>query len=402
MNDNRIQDAKRGRGGIVLAFVAAIGLIAYGGYNVYRSRTAPAQKAEERAARPVAVTEVRQMELESWLDLTGEVRPWQEVHVYAKVPGQRIEVLAVDRGQHLKKGDLIALLDRSLIDARMAEARAALAAGQAGVRQVEAELEVLVKDRQRLEALYAQKAVARQQLDHLSAKAQAASESRDLAQAQVKRAEATIRQLSIAVGDHRIEAPIDGVVTARLFDPGNLSDTGRPLIHLAEESRVKIHTFVSEADQPALKIGMPAEVRIDADPERVFRGTISLINPVFDPATRNSDVEIHLDNPEGRFSSGMFARVRLLRERFTATVVDRDALVRLPGTGSDYVFVVRDGRAVQVNVRTGRGDERFVQIDGDLAPGQSVVIEGQGALRDGEPVVIREEQQPAGKEAEAR
>jgi RND family efflux transporter MFP subunit len=402
MNSSQLQEGKKGRGGMVLAVVAVLALIAYAGYNVYRLRTAPAEKREDRSARPVAVTEVKRMALERWLDLTGEVRPWQEVHVYARVPGQKIEVLAVDRGQRLKKGDLIALLDRSLVDARMAEARAALAAGQAGVRQVEAELEVLEKDRRRFEALYAQKAVARQQLDHLSAKAQAASEARDLALAQTARAEATIRQLSIAVADHRIEAPIAGTVTARLFDPGNLSATDRPLIQLANETRVKIHTFVSEADHPALKIGMPAEVRIDADPERVFHGIISLINPVFDPATRNSDVEIHLDNPEGRLASGMFARVRLLRERFEATVVDRDALVRMAGTGSDYVFAVQNGRAAQINVRAGRGDERFVQIQGDLAVGQPVVIEGQGALRDGDRVVIRDAQKPAGKEAEAR
>jgi membrane fusion protein (multidrug efflux system) len=330
------------------------------------------------------------------------VRPWQQVNVYAKVPGQRIDVLAVDRGQHLKKGDLIALLDRSLVDARMAEAKAALAAGRAGVRQVEAELEVLLKDRHRLEALYAQKAVARQQLDHLSAKTRGAIEARDLASANVARAEATLRQLSIAVADHRIEAPIDGVVTARFFDPGNLSDTVRPLIHLADESRVKIHTFVSETDQPALQIGLPAEVCIDADPGRVFEGTISLINPAFDPATRNSDVEIHLDNSEGRFATGMFARVRLLRERIEATVVDRDALVRMPGTGSDFVFAVRDGRAVQINVRTGHGDERFVQVEGDLAAGQPVVIEGQGALRDGDRVVIRAAEDRAGKEDAVR
>jgi len=402
MNPSEIKDAKKGRGGMVLALVAILGLMAYAGSNIYRSRTAPAEKREERAARPVAVTEVRRVALERWLDLTGEVRPWQEVHVYARVPGQKIEVLVADRGQRLKKGDLVALLDRSLIDARMAEARAALAAGQAGVRQVEANLEVLIKDRQRIEALYAQKAVARQQLDHLSAQAQAAAEGRDLALAQVARAEATLRQLSIAVSDHRIEAPIDGTVTARLFDPGNLSDTGRPLIQLADETRVKIHTFVSEADHSALKIGMPAEVRIDADPEQVFHGTISLMVPVFDPATRNSDVEIHLDNPEGRLATGMFARVRLLRERFEATVVDRDALVRMPGTGSDYVFAVQDGRVAQINLRTGRGDERFVEIQADLAVGQPVVIEGQGALRDGDRVVIRDAQKPTVKEAEAR
>ena len=378
------------RFGVVLAALAVVGFLSYSGWNAYRARMRPQASVESRAVRPVTVSAARTMELTRHLELTGEVRPWQEVHVFAKVPGQIIRQLAVQKGDTVTSGQTLARLDEAAIGAKLQEASSALAAAEAGIAQVSANLDVLEKDRQRFEALYQENAVARRQLDHIVAQKAAAEAARRVAQAQAKQARAVIRQLELTLDDHRITAPMDGVVTARFFDPGNLSSTERPLLQLADMSRAKIIAFVTEQDLPTIHNGIVGKVRIDAYPQRSFAGVVSVVNNALSPATRSADIEIHLENREGLLQPGMYARITLVMERVEAVVVERDAVMRMPGTGSDFVFTVENDRAVQINVVTGLSQGRFVQLRKGVTPGMRVVVEGQGSLRHGEPVQVNQ------------
>lgn len=389
MNEEREGHKPARRLGVLLAGLAVVGFLAYSGVNIQRARTRSAPLAEVREVRPVSVSRARTMTLTRRLELTGEVRPWQEVHVFAKVPGQIIRRLTVRKGERVKAGQVLARLDEQAIDARLQEARAALAAAEAGIARAEANRALLEKDRLRFEALLRENAVPRQQVDHLRSRQQEADAARNASRAQAEQARAVIRQLSLTREDHRVRAPLDGVVTARCCDPGNLSSTERPLVQLADDSRVKILAFVTEADLPSIRPGIPAEVRIDAYPERRFSGAVSLVNAALSPATRSADIEIHLDNPEGLLRPGMYARVTLVTGATEAVAVDRDAVLRMPGTGSDYVFTVEDHRAVLVNVVTGLRQGRFVALRQGVAPGTAVVVEGQGALHHGDRVRIR-------------
>ena len=376
------------RMGVVLAVLAVLGFLGYAGFNVQRARTRTVTTAEVGGVHPVTVSAARTGTLTRRLELTGEVRPWREVNVFAKVPGQVIRQVLVQKGDPVKAGQILALLDERTIAARLQEARSALSAAEAGIEQVSANRDVLEKDRLRFEALFEERAVARRQLDHILAQKQAAEAARRVARAQADQARAVIRQLELTLADHRITAPMDALVTARFFDPGNLSSTERPLLLLADTSRAKIVAFVTEQDLPAIHPGLPAAVRIDAHPGRTFEGVVSLVNPALSPASRSADIEIHIDNPDGLLQTGMYARVTLVMGRVAAVVVDRDAVLRMPGTGSDYLFTVEDDRAVQVNVVAGMRQERFVEILRGVVPGARVVVQGQGALRHGDRVRI--------------
>ena len=390
MNGTNGPRSRHKRLGVLIAALAAIGFLAYTGFNLLLADRLTVAARPVSAVHPVRVATVRMMALTERLELTGEVRPWQEVHVFAKVPGQIIRQLTVQKGDQVHTGQILARLDEDTIRARLEEARAALAGARAGIVQVEANLDVLEKDRQRFEALYRQNAIARRQLDHIAAQQEAAAAARTVARAQASRARAVIRQLELAQADHRITTPMDAVVTARYFDPGNLSSTDRPLLQLADTSRAKVITFVSEKDLPRIHPGIAVEVRLDAHPQQIFSGTVSVINTAVSPATRTADIEIHLDNGEGLLQPGMYARLTLVMGQIQAVVVDRDAVVRMPGTGSDYVFTVENGRAVQVNVVTGLSEERFVELTQGVSPGAVVVVDGQGALRHGDRVKIAE------------
>ena len=388
-------EQKKGKTGLVLAALAIAAFGTFAGYNIQKARVpkAESQKTERRA--PVTVARARSVSFDKSLDLTGEIRPWNEAVVLPKIPGQVIQAILVNKGDQVAKGDLVAVLDDESTRARMAEARAGLSAARAGLQQAEAGLRVLEKDRQRLENLYREKAVARQRLDHLEGQVASAREARKMARARIAQAEAVIRQIDIALGDHRVTAPREGTVIARYLDPGVLSSPSQPIVRLADEKRMKIIAFVTEKDSPAIALGMTAEIRVDAYPGRVFTDRVAVVNPAFNPATRSNDIEIHLDNPEGFLRTGMFARVRLHLGKKQVTAVDREALIRTPGTGSDFLFEVVDGRAVLRNVKKGESFDRFVEILHGIAPGAEVVVSGHGTLRDGDALWVA----PAAEEA---
>lgn len=387
MSGNDTGGTRPQRKGIAIAILAVVGFLAFAGFNLYRSRNPAEDRSGVEKIRPVRVSPARRMEMTRRLDLTGEVRPWREVLVFPKVPGQRIESVDVETGDAVAAGQTLVRLDEAAVRARHKEALSALAAAQANIERIDANLAVLERDRERFEALYRQKAVARRQLDHIVAETEAAQAARGGARSQAEQARAVIEQLSLALADHRIEAPMDAVVTGRFFDPGNLSSTDHPLLKLADISRVKVTAFVTEAHLPEVHPGLAATVRIDAHPTLRFDGNVSLVNAALSPATRSADIEVHLDNPDGLLQPGMYARVALELGQQEVVAVERDSLLRLPGTGSDYLFVVADERAVQVNVDTWMHQDRFVAVRG-LEAGTPVVVEGQGSLRHGDRVRV--------------
>jgi RND family efflux transporter MFP subunit len=387
MSGNDTAGTRPRRTGITIAILAVVGFLAFAGFNLYRSRNPAEDRSGIEKIRPVRVSPARRMEITRRLDLTGEVRPWREVLVFPKIPGQRIESVDVETGDAVSAGQTLVRLDEAAVRARLKEARSALAAAQANIERIDANLAVLEKDRERFEALYRQKAVARRQLDHIEAETEAAGAARTAARAQAGQTRAVIEQLSLSLADHRIQAPMDAVVTGRFFDPGNLSSTDHPLLKLADISRVKVTAFVTEAHLPEIHPGLPATVRIDAHPTLRFDGMVSLVNAALSPATRSADIEVHLDNPDGLLQPGMYARVALELGQQEVVAVERDSLLRLPGTGSDYLFVVADERAVQVNVDTWMHQDRFVAVRG-LEAGTPVVVEGQGSLRHGDRVRV--------------
>jgi RND family efflux transporter MFP subunit len=387
MSGNDTAGTRPRRTGITIAILAVVGFLAFAGFNLYRSRNPAEDRSGIEKIRPVRVSPARRMEMTRRLDLTGEVRPWREVLVFPKIPGQRIESVDVETGDAVSAGQTLVRLDEAAVRARLKEARSALAAAQANIERIDANLAVLEKDRERFEALYRQKAVARRQLDHIEAETEAAGAARTAARAQAGQTRAVIEQLSLSLADHRIQAPMDAVVTGRFFDPGNLSSTDHPLLKLADISRVKVTAFVTEAHLPEIHPGLPATVRIDAHPTLRFDGMVSLVNAALSPATRSADIEVHLDNPDGLLQPGMYARVALELGQQEVVAVERDALLRLPGTGSDYVFIVADQRAVQVNLETWMHQDRFVAVRG-LEAGTPVVVEGQGSLRHGDRVRV--------------
>ena len=385
MSANGVEKRRRG---VWWAILAIVGFAAFTGMNIVKKMRTEEVLPAEKAKVPVAVFQAIHQILENRLALIGNIQPAISVSVFSRVSAQIIAAITVEKGDVVKTGDVIATLARDVIDARLAEARAGLAAAQAGRKQALARMALLEKDRQRLAALYAQKAVARQQLDHIEAETTATEQAIRLAEAQEKRAGAVIRQLMVQSDDHTIRAPADGVIAQRHVDPGALTAPGLPIVSIADEAHVKVVFQVTEKDLPRIRPGMPVTIAVDALSDVQLDGRVDLISPTVDPATRSAAVEVHLPNPDGRLAPGMYARVSVLLENRDCLVIPTDGLVRVPGTGERFVYVVEDGHAVQRNVVTGLSEGSLVEIIQGISVGDAVVIRGQGRLLDNTPVQI--------------
>ena len=384
MKSTHARSVSRGVATILVAVLLSTGFTIYN--LIPHGSDAETTSAEEQV--PVTVVPAAMRSLRQVLEQTGDVQPWGMVNIYSKVSGKIIEQILVEQGDTVHQGDPVALLERDLIDAQLAEACAGLAAAEANLGQVEANLKVLAIDRTRMENLLRERAVARQKVDHIQAQYNAMIEQRALARAQIEKSQAVIRQLTVLSTDHTLRAPIDGIVAQRYLDVGNMTAPGVPLFSLVDDRTVKIVTTVAEKDWPAVQKGMAAEVRVDAHPGKVFQGRVALVSPLVDPATRTARVEIHVPNSERRLAGGMFANLRLILGARDALAVPADAIQRLPGTGQPYVYVVADGTAHVRNVVTGMHQGDTVAIESGLTAGERVVVRGQNRLREGRPVIL--------------
>jgi len=327
------------------------------------------------------------------LEQAADIKPWKEVFLISKIKGQRILEIAVERGDRVALGQVLARLDTAACRAKRDEAAARLAEARASRSVAEAQLAVLERDRERFVSLMARQAAPAQKLDHIDAEHRAAQAHLRLAEAQIDAAHALLTSLDISLADHEIRAPMDGVVAVRFVDPGALSSDSDPMFLLTSDRKIRIITSLAEQDYPLARAGQLAEIRVDAFPGESFPGRVEVLSPILDPATRSAELEIVLDNEDLRFRPGMYARVRLVLGTRRVLTVPRQAVNRMPGAGTWYVFTVEEEEARQVNVEVGPMFGVRREIRSGLEPGQEVVIQGAGLLKDGMPVyaVLTEE-----------
>ena len=381
-------------------FLPAIVIAAFVAFAVFNfANTGKADNTVDKKSEavPVTISTAVVKPVVTRLALSGNIKPRQEVFVTPKVPGKIISDIYVDRGDLVKKGQLLSVLEDDAIKLRIDEAKAGLRSAKAAVKQAEARRGVLEKDKARLEYLLSEKAVAKQKVDHIIAEYQAAEQAKTLADEHVIAAEAKIAQLDIIHKDHRIYAPISGYISKRFQDPGTLS-ASRPLFCVTGEEKVKIIAAVTEVIFPKITKEMKVDIKVAAWPEEVFQGKISIISPSINPTTRTGDVEIHLENSDRKLRPGMYAELILYLGEKNALVVPGDALVKFPGTGSRFVYTVEHGRAVQKNIKVGTSQGLFTEIIEGLSEGEKVIVQGQNRINDGTIVLISKNETPGAQE----
>lgn len=216
-----------------------------------------------------------------------------------------------------------------------------------------------------------------------------------MAEAEYEQARAGVDAVRYELSRSTLSAPITGFVVKKHVDVGDWVEPGEAVADVIDLDPVFATGPVSERRIGLLARGLSATVMLDAFPGEVFAGEVARIVPQADTQSRTFPVKIELPNPDGRLKAGMLARVSVkLENERPSTLVPKDAVVR---RGADeVVFVVDNGKATEVKVRTGRRVRGLLEISqGEVEPGQSVVVLGNEALRDGAAVTTANGAGPA-------
>lgn len=185
-------------------------------------------------------------------------------------------------------------------------------------------------------------------------------------------------------------SPINGVVTARNYDNGDMYSGGTPVLVVEQITPVKLLINVSEGFFAQVKKGSPVSVKIDAYGNEEFEGKVSLIYPTIDPNTRTFPVEIQLANREQKVRPGMFARATLNFGVENRVVVPDLAVVKRAGSGDRYVYVYNDGKVSYNKVELGRRMGAEYEVISGVDNNSQVVIAGQTKLADGVEVAVQQ------------
>lgn len=321
------------------------------------------QENSVNGARSVAV-ETIQIEADQFEDrirLTGKVQALEDAIVASESSGRVLSI--VGRGERVRRGDVVIQLDDRMIQAQY---NAAVAGYE------------LAKDTfERLEALYADSIISTQ--DFRSARTQ-----RDQARSQFELAEKQLR-------DTRMEAPFTGRIEDRLIRVGELVNPGQPVLRLVNNDRVKVVAGIPERYSGDIYEGDEAEIGFSSLGYSSRTGSITYAGSVIDPDTRTFEIEIELDNRDGRIKPDMIADLSIRRSVVDNTIViPRTAIIR-DETGV-YVFRSSNNGGVKVAelvpVISGMASGSLIQILSGLEVGDEVVVSGMRTLSIGDELNI--------------
>ncbi len=184
-------------------------------------------------------------------------------------------------------------------------------------------------------------------------------------------------------------SPIDGIITARNYDNGDMYTGSAPVLVVEQISPVKLMINVSEGYFTQVKKGEDVDVKLDVYGDEVFKGKVNLVYPTIDAATRTFPVEIRLDNKDQRVRPGMFARVTVSFGTETNVVVPDLSIVKQAGAGDRYVYVYHDNGTVTYNkVELGKRMGENYELKSGVPNNAKVVIAGQSRLLNGMEVEV--------------
>jgi RND family efflux transporter MFP subunit len=314
----------------------------------------------------------------------------------------------VDRGDRVRAGDVLAVLDIPEMQDEVAQLEARTKQAEAEVRNAEADVRLQELTVGRLQAIRAEEpgATTQQELDLATGRLEAAQASLAAAQARLGVVRADLARLTTLLGYARITAPYDGIITERFVDPGALVTAGTqskptPIVRIVDASRLRAMVDVPETEVAHLEDGKAARLRLDAYPGRIFVGRVSRFSRALDPKTRTMRAEVLIVNKDGTLAPGMFGSISLDLERREDVLTLTPASVHFQ-KDQTYVFVAENGRARRVKVICGADDGNVVEIVSGLAGTEAIIARASAPLADGTPITVAASKSSANKNAAER
>lgn len=326
----------------------------------------PVVRALELSAAEVAVVAPR--ELRDVVRFSGSLVPYDQTVVKSRVAGQLAEV-TVREGEAVTAGQVVARLDLTELNARLTEKQSML-------RAAEADADLANKTRANKAQLFERGIAPKTQIDQAEADF---AYKRSVVAANAAQVDVAKKALS----DATIKAPMSGIVSERIANPGESIPVDGKVLTLVSTARMEVEALVPSTDVARLRLGQAARVGIDGFGERRFAGTIARISPMTVAGARSVPVYVAITDAEPALRGGMFATGEVTVAEKAAAVALPPVAVRKDEAGS-YVLVMRDGglhrQAVQVVQTWARGD--LLEVEG-LTTGDRVVVAPLPGLKPG-------------------
>jgi membrane fusion protein, multidrug efflux system len=303
---------------------------------------------------PVEAAVVDQSTVTDRFEAVGSIEANEEITVVSEIDAL-VTALPFREGSAVAKGDLIAQLD----DSKLA----------ADVRRAEATVEQKKASFDRIKSVVDQKAGAPQDLDD--------------AAADLKRAEADLAYAQANLAKTHIVAPFSGVIGSRRVSPGAFLRAGSAITDLTQFELIKVRFSAPERFYPSLTRGSMVEVSTTAFPDYKLQGTIDVVEPMIDPATRSVNIIAKVQNPEGKFRPGMSANVTaVLNQRERALLIPDEAIFA-EGNQSLVYLIKADSTVTRTPITIGTRMRDVVEVLSGLKPGDHIVKAGHQKLYEG-------------------
>lgn len=366
---------------LVLVAIALVAVLAatLGVVSRMRAKTALRDETRRTAAPTVSVVVPESGAPAREIVLPGNVQAFMEAPIYARTSGY-LKKWHADMGQRVRKGQRLAEIDSPEIEQQLQAARADLANAEANEHLAKATadryLELIKTDSaSRLDLDNA--------VDGLAAKRAAAESAR-----------ANVRRLQQLTAFQKIDAPFDGVITARNTDIGQLIDSGsgggpaRELFRIASTDTLRVFVNVPQTHSRAAAPGLPVDVTFAERAGKRYRGKIARTASSIDPATRTLLVEVDLDNAAGEILPGSFGEVHLQLPAGAATLLLPVSALMFRSEGVRVATVGPGDRTALVTVTLGRDYGTKVEVTSGLSPGARVIDSPPDSLVDGQQVRV--------------
>lgn len=303
----------------------------------------------------VAVTQVSVREVPQEETYTSTIQAYVKNNIAPQTAG-RISRILVDVGDNVKKGQVVAEMD------------------QTQLAQIELQLKNNETEYNRLKELYEVGGLSKSDLDAI-----------EMAYNVSKTQYNNLKENATLV------SPINGVITARNYDAGDMYAMSAPIYTVEQIVPVKLLVGISETDYTKVKKGDSVEITADALPGQTFTGKVRKIYPTVDPATRTFTVEVVIDNNNSALRPGMFARAKVNFGMNNSVVIPDVAVVKQQGSGERFVYVLNEDNTVTYQkVVLGRRMGAEYEVLEGLSDGAKVVTGGMIRLKDGIKVIVNE------------
>ncbi|WP_128911940.1 efflux RND transporter periplasmic adaptor subunit [Granulicella sibirica] len=307
------------------------------------------------------------------ISLPGNAQAYVDTPIYARTDGY-LKSWYFDIGAHVKKGQLLAVIETPELDQQLQVAQAQLKSSQANLNLANITSE-------RYQNLLKTNSISKQETDQAVSDASAK-------EAAVDASSAAVRRLQQLQSFERVYAPFDGIVTVRNTDVGQLIQGGSsptPLFHVAAIGQIRVFVPVPEAYSGAVRDGGNATLTLDEYPGRSFTGVIARNSSAIDPATRTLNVEVDVQNAKAEILPGayVFVHFKVPDQGESLTLPSNALIFRSAGL---QVAVVRDGRVKLVPVTLARDAGAFVEISSGLTSSDLVVLDPSDSLTSGQQV----------------